>query len=147
MYFIAGSLIKKYEVKLLRFIQDGKIFLISSMAFLVFAFCLRGFMSWDAFADRMFGSMNCMLYAGTLFIYVLGKKIDSHLIKIMSSIFLPCYVIHLIIIGHTIDLLNKVGVNSQWYASIIDLVVVYLLSCTISLVLMKIPIVNKIFRI
>lgn len=147
MYFIAGALVRKYEDRLKMLIANGLFLIVSTIMFLFLTFSLRNSMGYPAFADRMFGSVNCMLYAGILFVYIASKKVNCKWIGLMSDIFLPCYVIHFIVIGHVLNFIQRIGLDSQWYSIIIELVIVYSLSCLISLALMRIPYINKIFRI
>lgn len=147
MYFVAGALVRKYENRLKMLINNGMFLIVSTIIFLFLTFSLRYSMGYPAFADRMFGSVNCMLYAGIMFIYITNKKIDYKWIGLMSEIFLPCYVIHFIVIGHVLSFIQRIGLDSQWYSIIIELVIVYSLSCLTSLALMRIPYINKIFRI
>ena len=147
MYFIAGALVRKYEDRLKILIANGLFLIVSAIMFLFLTFSLRYSMGYSAFADRMFSSVNCILYAGILFVYIASKKINCKWIGLMSDIFLPCYVIHFIVIGHVLSFIQRIGLDSQWYSILIELVIVYSLSCLISLALMRIPYINKIFRI
>lgn len=99
------------------------------------------------FASLFYSSVPVLLLVTCMFIYIKGLEIKNKharlVIKEMSNLFLPVYAIHSFIIGH----LPHHHYDGLACAPLITLFVVMSLSLGISFVLMRIPMMNKIFRI
>lgn len=139
-YFMLGGACKKYFVKC-NFIQW----------YYPIIFCLLFTLSViygkQPSYELHFSSPLCMLYALSTFITVIKTDIkNSKMIKLLSQCFLPIYAIHMSIIWR----LSHISINNS-FPEIISFLSIYIMAviiCTIiSLIIMKTPLINRIFRI
>ena len=96
--------------------------------------------------EFFFGSIFCMLYAITVFVACLNKKIKNNtVIHELSSLFLPVYAIHPYIISKLLYLVPYLNFSSIInYFTLLSLVVV--INISIAFILMRIPYVKDIFK-
>ncbi len=144
LYFLLGAIINKYQIKL----KWIKWFHAILMCIIYTTFQI----SWLFNAggnEYFFGSIICMLYAITVFCACLNINIEkSTFISTMSSLFLPVYAFHPIIMARVI---SKMFFLSAIDNNFVQYFVVYIVSAVIvvcfSYFLMKIPFIKEIFKI
>lgn len=144
LYFFLGAIINKYQLKL----KGIKWYHAILMCIFYTTFQISDYFHVGR-NEYYFGSIICMLYAITVFCACLNINIEkSTFISTISSLFLPVYAVHPIIMGiviSKIDFLSTIGNSFAQY------IVVYIVSAIIivsfSYFLMKIPFVKDIFKI
>ncbi|HAV91171.1 MAG TPA: hypothetical protein DCW44_07860 [Eubacterium sp.] len=144
LYFVLGAIIKQYQYKLkwIRWIHA------MFMCVIYTIFQISGFIKAGG-NEYFFGSFICMLYAISVFCACLNINIKkSTFISTMSSLFLPVYAVHPIIMGRVI---SKMDFLSAIDNSFIQYFVIYIISAAITITfsyfLMKIPYIKNIFQI
>ena len=103
------------------------------------------------FYDRLpgieyyFGSIGCVLYAIVVFVFLAGLQIEnSRVVAMLSSLFLPVYALHWEVRG----ILRFVDTSSLGVcAPLAQFVLLSLTTISVSWLLMKIPVLNKCFKI
>lgn len=144
LYFLLGAIINIYLIKLKGIKWYHAIF----MCLIYTTFQISGLFHAGG-NEYYFGSIICMFYAITVFCACLNINIEkSTFISTMSSLFLPVYAVHPIIMGSVI---SKMSLLSTIDNSFVQYIVVYIVSAVIiittSYILMKIPFVKDIFKI
>ena len=103
------------------------------------------------FYDRLpgieyyFGSIGCVLYAIVVFVFLAGLQIEnSRVVAMLSSLFLPVYALHWEVRG----ILRFVDTSFLGVCSpLAQFVLLSLTTISVSWLLMKIPVLNKCFKI
>lgn len=143
-YFGLGGLIYKYENRL----KDIKksislLFLVvSALGFIGFRLIMKANLSG---IEYYFGSVPCVLYAVTTFLFFLRQEVMANRwISILSELFLPVYALHCIVLTYTsrIDT-SFVG----FFSPIADFIVLCVVVLLLSYILMRTPYVKSIFRL
>ena len=123
-------------------------FFIGMLAF-IFAVIYPGFTY--IFHDRLsgieyyFGSIGCVLYATAMFVFLAGRQVGhSRFVTFMSSLFLPVYALHweVKMIFRSID-----TAAFGLYSPFAQFVLLSVVTISLSWLLMKVPVVNKCFKI
>ena len=97
------------------------------------------------YCEYFYSSIVVMLLVSILFKYITDRTIKpSLLLKNLSLLFLPVYTIHMFVIQYIWKhIYNMAGIVSP----AVDWVIVSVISIICAYVIMKIPVVNKIFRL
>ena len=142
-YFSLGALLRKA--------QNGRphnvvlsvgAFLLSMLLFVAFSWLLKDRV---AGIEYFFGSALLMIYAVCAFCFISGLRISgSKMVATLSSLFLPVYALHweLWTVVHRVDV-SMFGEISP----LAGFLLLSLVTIIVSWILMKIPFVNKIFKI
>lgn len=98
--------------------------------------------------EYFFGSSAHMAFSFIMFVAIASVNIpSSHIIEWLSTLFLPVYAFHQFVI-YFLTKYSLIGVNSAGVASpFVNFMIVATITIAISAVVMKIPYLNKIFRI
>lgn len=113
------------------------------LVFLIFVWLSRTYQSG---IEYFFGSNLMILYATGVFGCVAQKKVrKSVVVQQLANCFLPVYVLHSFVILFVlkINVTSGLGVFSVW----VDYLLVAAITLTISWIIMKIPYMDKVFRI
>ena len=116
--------------------------LLSATAFLFFVYWFRYKIN---SIEYFFGSFLCWMYSFAVFAYFITKNFKGKWVSVLSQLFLPCYAIHMMVI-HTIRKFIDSSIFGLW-SPLIDYILVVSLTLSISLLIMKTPIVHNIFKI
>ena len=150
-YFCFGGLIKSIYIEREREGKIGVVDISSKNLLLIVliiqiiyvAFC---YYMWTYLKgiEYYFGSLLCIVYAAFVFCFALSLRINNNrIISIMSSLFLPVYAIHRTVIhlvsGHTTFL--------GGLSPIVDYILVVIITISASYGIMKLPLMDKIFKI
>jgi hypothetical protein len=96
--------------------------------------------------EYFFGSSLCVLLTSLVFVYCLLLRLKNNkIISLLSSVFLPVYAFHMKIIGlfaHRLDF-SCFGV----FSPIVELFLVWGSCILCGLIIMRIPVVNRIFKL
>lgn len=142
-YFILGGIIHKYI--------EGR-FNISILypLLLTFIYILYGYITipYVHAVEYLFSSPLCMLYAFIVFLYCCNTSIKSvrllNCISFLSNLFLPVYAFHMLVI---VLIFKAIPPNIfGWLRPIVFLLGTYIVTISFSWVIMKVPIVNRIFK-
>lgn len=102
----------------------------------------------NEFCEYYYPSLPVMLLSVSVFQLLLGvKKRNLSFVNGGGKLFLPCYTIHSLIIGKTINAFNNVFSSTDMLRPVLYLIFICSLSIVLSWYLMKIPFAQKIFRI
>lgn len=113
------------------------------IVFLPFVWLSRGYQSCIAY---FFGSFLMILYATSVFGSIVQTKVGkSALVQQLSNCFLPVYALHNFVIAFVlkINITSVLGVYAVWA----DYLLVASITLTLSWLLMKIPYLDKVFKI
>ena len=113
------------------------------IVFLTFVWLSRGYQSG---IEYFFGSYLMILYATCVFGSIVQMKVrKSVLLQQLSNCFLPVYALHNFVIAFVlkINITSVLGV----YAVLADYLLVASITLTLSWLLMKIPYLDKVFKI
>lgn len=101
----------------------------------------------NEYASLFYSSIPCLLLVTSIFIYIknlkLKNKIVINITKYLSQLFLPVYALHTFVIDH----LPHHYYDTLTCAPLITLLLVSLITISVSFILMRIPLMNKIFKI
>lgn len=145
-YFSLGGIIKKtYNRHILTSYCKKKIIGLLTIIFwgifVLYVYYMRNHLGG---IEYFFGTPICWLYASSMFIFILSLNIkENRIIKELSNVFLPVYVIHITVIS---IIHERFPLNWTW-APIWDFISVSIISVVIGVILMRIPFINKGFKI
>lgn len=139
-YFMIGGLLRK--VPRLRYLG----------IMLVLLFALN--IAIEEWLCRYIGNDHCEFFYGSVyvqllsvftFLFILNIKIKhSKLVSELSCLFLPVYTIHSFVISFVSRILHS---YDYWFMPLVSWLLVSIISIAVSFMIMKIPYVNKIFRL
>ncbi|WP_354667140.1 hypothetical protein [uncultured Duncaniella sp.] len=138
-YFMLGGLIKMVEFK----IKSWLLILFFVVANYLSQLSLCGYMNSTA-SSFYYSSPIIMVLAVTILMTALRTQLskDNRVIKVLSNLFLLTFILHSFFIGKVTSGLGQLPMAALWIWVVVSLVTV-----TVSYLMMKIPYVNKIFRI
>lgn len=145
LYFSLGGMIKRYNNnKMMAWI----IVALSAIIYLVIKYISTQFHGYIS-PEYAFGSIVTQIYACSVFMLLMNLKLTqdfSRIIDGFSNLFLPVYAFHMLVISHT-GLIASALMSAGIMAPLIYWMIVTLITIGICYILMKLPYVNKIFRI
>lgn len=144
MYFSLGSLIRKKEIW---FTQKVSLWYIP-LTCVIFVICRYIFHPGGN--EYFFGSIPCLIYAICVFVGLLKINInESKWIKHLSKLFLPVYALHMLILHRLFGLSFMQAIDT--IALPFSITIEYILSASVIVIictiLMKIPYMDKLFKI
>lgn len=99
----------------------------------------------NEYCEYFYGSIYVQLLSVLTFLFILNFKIrHSKIVSELSQLFLPVYTVHSFVIYAVFKILTPFD---YWFMALISWILVSIISLTISYVIMKIPYMNKIFKI
>lgn len=138
-YFVMGGVIKRYS----------SAFAFSFITLLLYAVVFLLFVYWFKYKisgiEYFFGAFICWVYAFVAFTYFISKNITSNFVSLLSSLFLPCYALHMTVIGCYQKYIDTTCLGL--WSPVVDYILVVILTIGISLLIVHIPIVKNIFKI
>lgn len=142
-YFSLGALLRKVQNdRTQNVILSGGAFLLSMLLFVAFSWLLKDRVSG---IEYFFGSALLVLYAVCAFCFMSGLRISgSKTIASLSSLFLPVYALH----WELWTVVRRVDVSMFGeMAPLAGFLLLSIVTIIFSWTLMKIPFINKIFKI
>lgn len=140
LFFSIGQLLKK--VQLGRKVGLGHV-LVVMLSFLVFVYVVDPHVGG---IEYFFGSLPLQVYATLSFVWLLSRKIHhSSIVSSLSRLFLPVYALHMFVIDwvNGLAFTGGLGMFAAWG----DYVIVVTLTLLLSWAVMKIPYMDRVFRI
>lgn len=141
LYFCLGGVIRRfpfsvkwYVVVLLAIVNY--LFQISTVRYICSPHC-----------DYYYSSLPIMIFSIALFVFLINIKIENKLIANASKLFLPCYTIHMFVIQYSSHLFVSTFSFAGIFMPVLFWVFVCVVSVSLSWLIMKVPYVNRIFRI
>ena len=114
----------------------------------IFYFCMLKGSLGQYGIEYMFGTLPCLLLALSVFVSVIRLQIcDNRIIKEVSALFLPVYAIHMPLIRAVKPMLPNFDNLNSSLQSLILYTFIIIGVLTVSWLLMKTPILKKLFRI
>ena len=129
--------------------MGGKMLIICALYILyIFYFCMLKGSLGQYGIEYMFGTLPCLLLALSVFVSVIRLQIcDNRIIKEVSALFLPVYAIHMPLIRAVKPMLPNFDNLNSSLQSLILYTFIIIGVLTVSWLLMKTPILKKLFRI
>lgn len=143
-YFSLGGIIKESNSLHYILLSKNKFGLLTFLfcgVFVLYVYYMKNHMGG---IEYYFGTPLCWLYASSMFIFILSLNIkESKIIKELSNLFLPVYVIHITVIKiiHGSSLFNFLSLP------LLDFILVSIICIIIGLFIMRIPYINRVFKI
>lgn len=110
-------------------------------------FCGFTYLCYDKvpFIEYYFGSIGCILYAIFIFLFLAGKRIiNNRIIALLSPLFLPVYALH----WEVKMLLSPIDTSLFGvYSPLVQFLLLSIVTVLFSWLIMKVPFLNKCFRI
>lgn len=144
LFFSLGQKFRKLNQGVHMLPLNFLIIIVTLLAMLIFVWFSRQYLSG---IEYFFGSTLMILYAFVVFGYIIQKvKSESMLIRKLSPCFLPSYVIHSFVITFVLKLNITSGLGSF---SVLggDFLLVTSITLSVSLLIMKLPYMDKVFKI
>ena len=117
---------------------------IAYVAYIVFFYVVKGRVGAYG-VEFLFGSLPCILGAILIFVSILSREIkESTLISSISYLFLPVYAIHMSVIYLVFRFNQKFDILDS---PILCYFSIALLTLSISYIIMKLPLLRKLFTI
>ncbi|MBO8437964.1 MAG: acyltransferase family protein [Bacteroidetes bacterium] len=141
LYFCLGGIIKRYTLKVnwvvvVMFLLINYIFQIYTAPKLCSLYC-----------EFFYPSLPTIIFSAVSFIYLINIRIDNKFIRVVSDLFLPCYTIHGFVITKTGAIFKSLFSFAGIFTPVLFWIFVCVVSISLSWVIMKIPYMNKVFRI
>lgn len=142
MYYLIGGTIRKNQ-DLFFLIPQTYLFLLLAVLIIMYRFLysLCGIGN-----QYLFGSGICALYAIVLFVLILKTEV-SEKVTGGGKLFLPVYTIHIGIIHYLGRYIHVLGGYPSTIRYGVYFIVFLIVSVAISLILLKIPLIDKIFKL
>lgn len=143
LFFSLGQMFRKLNLGGHMLPLNFIVILVTLLAMLIFVWFSRQYLSG---IEYFFGSTLMILYAFVVFGYIIQKvKSESMLIRKLSPCFLPSYVIHSFVITYVLKLniTSGLGVFAVWG----DFLLVTCITLSVSLLIMKLPYMDKVFKV
>lgn len=141
-YFNLGGILRRYSVK-------------SNLLLVLLLFTINYVFQYEitpkmptVYCEYFYSSLPVMLLSFCLFAYIV--KIDNSKLQFVcggGKFFLPCYTFHLFITGRTLHIFEHYIYSISSYTAPLFWILVSLLSVLVSWLLMKVPYMEKVFRI
>lgn len=140
-YFCLGGLIKRYSFNV-------NIFAVIFLIVLNYLFQIKtvGFMD-NNYCEYYYPSIPVMLLSVFVFQYILNIKSNLKFVNGGGKLFLPCYTIHIYVIGKTVGLFETLFSFAGVVMPLLYWLFVCALTVALSWMIMKIPYSEKVFRI
>lgn len=144
-YFCLGGVLKKKNGLNKISIKFWHI-LIMAVIFVAFYSAVNHFFPILDNTDQSYGSFVCTAYALSIFIYCIQHNYQGNrVIMELSPLFLPVYSLHLFVYEYYFEYVN-LGLLGE-VEPFVDFAIVAVLTMAVSWVIMKTPVVNRIFKI
>lgn len=144
-YFCLGGLLAKYSDRLSRYkVTIWHIMVCAVLYFVIFA-AVDHYIPLITNSDESYGSIPSMLYSLSIFVYCLQHHFSSKIITTLSPLFLPVYSLHLFVYDYYFRFVN-LGFLGE-LSPLVDCVLVAFATISISYILMRIPFMDKFFKI
>ena len=141
-YFNLGGILRRYTVK-------------SSLALVLVLFIFNYLFQYEliplmptVYCEYFYCSLPVMLLSFFFFVYAV--KIEDSKLQFVcggSKLFLPCYTFHIFIIGKTMGKFEQYIYSISDYTAPLFWIIVAILTVIISWLIMKLPYMDRIFRI
>lgn len=145
-YYLTGSLIRRNILPNVKINWILPVFL----GFVYVVFCY-GIMPVIHAWEYLYSSPLCWLYAVSVFLYIAGLNINNEIIikivKWLSKLFLPVYALHIVIIVNIMSKIPRLSGALGIVESLFVLIGVWITTIGVSWAVMKIPVINKIFKL
>lgn len=141
-YFNLGGIVRRYHVK-----TNAKVVILLFVASYLFQYFLTPKMP-TVYCEYFYCSLPVMALCFFLFAYL--SYVDESKLKHIvggGKLFLPCYALHIFVIGKTEHLFHQYVYSQFPFSAPLYWVLVATITMTISWIVMKIPYMNKVFRI
>ena len=141
-FFCLGGVIYRIEDKIPK--VSNIVLLVLSIIFINYAVVFNP-LWWTELGEFYYSSFALISLVVALFIAIKQKKYtNSKVIGQLSLCFLPIYTFHPFIVRFV----TKIAFWANWYiGGVIQLIICFLITLSISIIIMKIPYINKIFKI
>jgi len=142
-YFMLGGAVKYF----IHSLTNKKAFLfifVLSLSALLFEQQLLNTIYKTVYCEFFYGTIPCILISLSIFILLKGFRVHSGIVPALSQLFLPVYVLHPFILKY---MFRYIFTEQDPYLSILYLIIVVVSSVLLSLVIMRIPYLNKVFKI
>lgn len=145
-YFCLGGVLKKYKDILSKYtIKFWHIVIFAAFFVSVYSLTHYLFPILDN-TDQSYGSLVCTAYALSIFIFCIQRNYQGNrIILALSPLFLPVYSLHLFVYEYFFKYSNLSFLGEA--EPFVDFALVAVITLTVSWIIMKTPIINRIFKI
>lgn len=145
-YFSLGGILKKYNKALTRHKVNGLHILITAILFVALYSAAHHLFPVLSNTDQAYGNFVCTAYALSVFIYCIQRNYQGNkTIMALSPLFLPVYSLHLFAYEYYFRYVNLDFLGEA--EPVFDFIIVAAITISISWIIMKTPLINRIFRI